>query len=35
MLTATLTTPLVVPLAYSLIDDLHQWMKGYVSSFRK
>ncbi len=35
MLTATITTPLVVPLAYSLIDDLHQWMKGYVSSFKK
>jgi len=35
MLTATLTTPVVVPLAYSLIDDFRGWIKKYFGSLAK
>ncbi|MDP8238563.1 MAG: efflux RND transporter permease subunit [Candidatus Hatepunaea meridiana] len=30
MLSATITTPLVVPLAYSIIDDFKNWLKKYT-----
>ena len=35
MLVATITTPVVVPLAYSLIDDFQIWMRSYYRSFIK
>ncbi len=34
MLTATVTTPIIVPLAYSLIDDFQLWIKRYVHSMK-
>ncbi len=34
MLTATISTPIIVPLAYSLIDDFRLWMKRYFISYR-
>ncbi len=35
MLTATITTPLVVPLFYSYLDDLKLWFARAVASFRE
>ena len=32
MLTATITTPIVVPLTYSLIEDFKLWVSGYIST---
>ncbi|MCF7810196.1 efflux RND transporter permease subunit [bacterium] len=32
MLAATATTPIIVPLAYSFIDDLSKWVKSYAMS---
>ncbi len=34
MLSATISTPIVVPLAYSLLDDMSNWFKGYFTSLR-
>ncbi len=34
LFTATITTPIVVPLAYSLIDDFQIWIKSYISSYK-
>ncbi len=31
MLTATITTPVVVPLVYSLLDDLKIWFKSFAA----
>ncbi|NQT34738.1 efflux RND transporter permease subunit [bacterium] len=35
MLSATITTPIVVPLVYSFIDDFKIWLRGYVASFKR
>ena len=34
MLTATITTPVVVPLVYSLVDDLQKWFKAYFAIYK-
>ena len=33
MLAATISTPIVVPLAYTLVDDFQIWVKSYIHSF--
>jgi len=35
MLTATITTPIVVPLVYSLIDDLKTWLISFTSDLKQ